>query len=238
MADFELNELELLQREKVATGQTKTRNDQFEKDGYFVVEDLWDPEELYYPIPKERGQFLYYGSLEKFDFIPYTPNNPATPSPTILTRESHPQYKKIHFELGKKLEKIVGNKLYRTYYHDRYYFEDSSPIKKRLRCDSSEISVLINISNNFEEDWPLWIKTPDTYMDKKKSVVLVPGQERSITLKPGDGLIFKGCERPTWRSPMPLPKKKWFRKKTKEFYSHQIFFHYVLANGIRSQLGR
>ena len=52
------------------------------------------------------------------------------------------------------------------------------------------------------------IKTPDTYTDKKKTTVLVPGENRSLVLKPGDGLLYKGCERPHWRDPMPTPKKK------------------------------
>jgi hypothetical protein len=53
-----------------------------------------------------------------------------------------------------------------------------------------------------------YIKTPDTYVDKKKKdVVLVPGEERSLCLEPGDGLLYKGCERPHWRDPMPGAKK-------------------------------
>ena len=27
----------------------------FEKDGYLVVKDLWDPEELYHPVPEQKG---------------------------------------------------------------------------------------------------------------------------------------------------------------------------------------
>ena len=81
---------------------------------------------------------------------------------------------------------------------------------------------------------PFWIKTPDTYTDKKKTTVLVPGENRSLVLKPGDGILYKGCERPHWRDAMPglnkKKNKKLFGKKTSETetYYHQIFFHYVL----------
>ena len=82
------------------------------------------------------------------------------------------------------------------------------------------------------------IKTPDTYTDKKKSSVLVPGEERTAVLDPGDGLIYKGCERPHWRDEMPTPKTtKIFGKKKKDqttYYYHQIFFHYVLQDGERA----
>ncbi len=58
------------------------------------------------------------------------------------------------------------------------------------------------------------------------------GEERAVCLEPGDGMIYKGCERPHWREPMPGKKKTWWNRK--EDYYHQIFFHYVLADGIRS----
>ena len=39
-----------------------------------------------------------------------------------------------------------------------------------------------------------WIKTPDKYADKKKTQVLVPGENRSLSLEPGDGLLYKGYD--------------------------------------------
>ena len=101
----------------------------------------------------------------------------------------------------------------------------------------------IHISTNLPDDlkdWPFKIKTPDTYTDKNKTSVLVPGEERSAILNPGDGLIYKGCERPHWRDAMPGiskgKKSKLFGKNNKptEYYYHQIFFHYVLQDGERA----
>ena len=139
--------------------------------------------------------------------------------------------------MRKKLEDIIGRKLYNTYYYDRYYFP-GQPLTKHADRDACEISVSIHISTNLsekEKDWPFRIKTPDTYTDKKKSNILVPGEERSVVLNPGDGLIYKGCERPHWRDPMPGTKSKIFKKKDKtEYYYHQIFFHYVLQDGQRA----
>ena len=65
-----------------------------------------------------------------------------------------------------------------------------------------------------------------------------PGENRSVVLQPGDGMIYKGCERPHWRDPMPTPRRRKrdiiLRRKEKEYYYHQIFFHYVLADGQRA----
>ena len=64
------------------------------------------------------------------------------------------------------------------------------------------------------------------------------GLRRRSSLEPGDGLLYKGCERPHWREPMPLPRRRkrdiLLRKEQKEYYYHQIFFHYVLQDGIRA----
>ena len=134
-------------------------------------------------------------------------------------------------------------KLYNTYYYDRYYFPGQA-LTKHADRDACEISVSIHISTNLPDDlkdWPFMIKTPDIYTDKKKTAVLVPGEERSLVLNPGDGLLYKGCERPHWRDAMPgTPKgkksKKLFGKgPQEEQYYHQIFFHYVLQDGERAQ---
>ena len=41
-------------REATNTGTAWTRNEDFDKNGYLVVKDLWDPEELYHPVPEEE----------------------------------------------------------------------------------------------------------------------------------------------------------------------------------------
>ena len=140
-----------------------------------------------------------------------------------------------------KLEEIIGRKLYNTYYYDRYYYPGQE-LTKHADRDACEISVSVHVSTNLEgkdADWPFWIKTPDTYTDKKKTTVLVPGENRSLVLKPGDGLLYKGCERPHWRDKMPgftgkKSKKLFGKTPTQEQYYHQIFFHYVLADGQRA----
>ena len=55
---------------------------------------------------------------------------------------------------------------------------------------------------------PIWVKTPDTYTDETKASVLVPGENRAVILQPGDGMIYKGCERPHWRDAMPTPRRR------------------------------
>ena len=41
----------LMYQERLNSETSWTRNQQFDKNGYLVVKDLWDPEELYHPVP-------------------------------------------------------------------------------------------------------------------------------------------------------------------------------------------
>jgi len=235
-----MTELQIVQQEKLNTGSSWTRNDQFDKDGYLVIKDLWDAEELYHPLPDIKGQLNYWDkNPEHFNHTEVEQQVEGS-----LARYWHPQYRVIHSGVRNKLEKIIGRKLYNTYYYDRYYFPGQA-LARHADRPACEISVSIHISTNLpddEKDWPFKIKTPDTFTDpKKKDTVLVPGEERSAVLNPGDGLLYKGCERPHWRDPMPgtplgKKSKKLFGKKPQvEQYYHQIFFHYVLQDGQRAQ---
>ena len=231
-----MTEVQIMGTEKMNSGSSPTNNKQFDKDGYIVVKNLWDPEELYHPVPDMRGQLDYWGkSLEQFNYTDIERQVEGS-----LARYWHPQYRVIHTHIRKKLEKEIGRKLYNTYYYDRYYFPGQE-LTKHTDRDACEISVTIHISTNLPDDlkdWPVKIKTPDTYVDGDKSAILVPGEERSAVLEPGDGMVYKGCERPHWRDPMPIPRvrkrDKWLRRKQPEYYYHQIFFHYVLQDGRRA----
>jgi hypothetical protein len=232
----QMTEEQLQWQERYNTGTTWTRNEFFEKNGYLVIKNLWDSKELYHPVPSERGLITYYGkNLDQFNYNPLEQQVEGS-----LARYWHPQYRIIHSGIRMKLEKELGRKLYNTYYYDRYYFPGQE-LKRHADRDACEISVTVHISTNLEgkdANWPIWIKTPDTYTDKKKTQILVPGENHSVVLHAGDGMVYKGCERPHWRDPMPNPnnKKSLFGKKEdKEYYYHQIFFHYVVQDGQRAQ---
>lgn len=226
-----MTELQLMMQERMNTGTAWTHNESFEKNGYLVIKNLWDSEELYHPLPEERGQMNWWGkNMDQFNHQPIEMQVEGS-----LARYWHPQYRQIHTGIRLKLEKELGRKLYNTYYYDRYYFPGQE-LTRHADRDACEISVTVHVSTNLtgeDADWPIWIKTPDTYVDKKKTQVLVTGENHSVVLKPGDGMVYKGCERPHWRNPMPKGKANWFSKK--QFYYHQIFFHYVLSDGIRCQ---
>lgn len=229
----QMNEVDILRQERNNTGTSWTRNAQFDKQGYFVVRKLWNPQDLYCPVPADKGQYNYHTkSLDDYTYIPIERQVEGSTS-----RYWYPPYRYVHSQIRLKIEKIIGRKLYNTYYYDRFY-NPGQALAKHTDRPACEISVTLHVSTNLEGDdanWPIHIKTPDTYVDKTKQQILIPGEKRSAVLNPGDAMIYKGCERPHWRDPMPKPKKKRFQKERTDYYYHQIFFHYVLQDGLRAE---
>ena len=225
-----MKELDLVGQEWRNTGTTWTKNEQFDKDGYFVVKNLWDSKELYHPLPPERGMYSWFGDrLDQF----YQQQDVEEQVEGSLARYTHPQYKKIHIKIKNKLEEIIGRRLYETYYYDRYYFPGQE-LTRHADRDACEISVTVHISTNIKQEWPIWVKTPDTFTDKTKKSLLTTGEDRSVILEPGDGMIYKGCERPHWRYLLPGTIDMQLNPLQEQLYYHQIFFHYVLQDGERA----
>jgi hypothetical protein len=232
MAQYEGTKEELDRQERINSGTSKTGNGFFDLNGYLVIKDIWNPKDLYCVPPKERGQMTWWGS--KMDQFNYKPEEGQVSG--SLARYSYPPYNTIHSQIRLKVEKEIGKKLYNTYYYDRFYFPGQE-LKKHADRDACEISVTFHISTNLKTPWPIWIKTPDIYTDIKKTGILKKGEERSVFLNPGDAMVYKGCERPHWRDAMPTEyTRTWYgRKKEKDgLYYHQVFFHYVLADGQRA----
>lgn len=227
-----MNEHQILMSEKFNSNTSPTGNAVFDKNGYLVIRDLWDPRELECPVPNLRGQLNYYGKKEdQFQHIPEEMQVQGS-----VARYWHPQYREIHSQIRLKIEKAIGKKLYNTYYYDRFYFPGQE-LKRHTDREACEISVTVHIGTNFPKqhaDWPIWVKAPDTYADDKKDKILEQGKSHAVILQPGDGMVYKGCERPHWREPLIKPKSFGLFSQKKELYYHQIFFHYVLQDGIRA----
>ena len=140
-----------------------------------------------------------------------------------LARYNHPSYKSAHHIILKLIENILEMDLLPTYFYDRFYYvgQELSRHKDRPSC---EISATLQISTNREGAWPIWFQLPDN-------------SENSVSMKNGDMVIYKGCEREHWREPLQSRNgkvKKFInnlQKKEDDTYHHQIFFHYVNAQG-------
>lgn len=155
------------------------------------------------PIPEERGKLTYDRKGNMIEHVPL-----ETQVMGSVSHYNHPQWRDTHIDVMNRVASALGEKLYPTYYFDRFYFkgQELSRHKDRGAC---EISVTANISHNLDYDWPIHFRMPD-------------GKTLSYTMKPGQGVMYRGCVLEHWRDPM---------EGDDESYLHQIFFHYVRANG-------
>jgi hypothetical protein len=218
-------------QERLNSGTSPTNNEEFDKNGYLVLRNLWDPKDLYSEPPAIKGQYNYFGKIDRFNHCPVENQVEGSTS-----RYYWPPYKYAHSQIRLKLEEAIGKKLYNTYYYDRFY-NPGQALANHADRPACEISVTVHVGSNISTPWPIWIKTPDTYLDANKTIIVSRGENRSVILNPGDGMIYKGCERPHWRDPMPGEyHRTWYGRKVEKegLYYHQVFFHYVLADGNRA----
>jgi len=226
-----MTEEDIIKSELEHSGTSWTRNESFDKNGFLVLQNLYDPQELFHPVPKIRGQLNYRS--KKLDDVEYIEEESQVEG--SLARYWHPQYRKIHSDIRLKIEKQIGRKLYNTYYYDRFYFPGQE-LKKHTDRPACEISISVHISTNLEEYWPIFIKTPYVFAESQECTkvkkLINTGDIVAVNLNPGDGVLYKGCERPHWRDKMPGTFE--MMSGGEELYYHQIFFHYVLQDGIRA----
>ena len=179
----------------------------FDRNGYLYVPNAVDFKSLYCspPVDKE-GQRIT--GIERHFRHQKTEFNSVEPQVNgSLARYNHPFYKATHYSLMKKIEGILSMDLLPTYYFDRFYYEGQELTRHKDR-PSCEISATVQISTNRDEAWPIWFQRPDQ-------------TENSVSMKNGDMVLYKGCEREHWREPLTGENS----------YHHQIFFHYVNAQG-------
>lgn len=82
------------------------------------------------------------------------------------------------------VEKESNNKLIPTYTYARIYTKGNILPKHKDR-KSCEISTTLNLGG---DSWPIYLK------DKKRKTI-------KVDLKPGDMLLYKGCDLEHWRNP-------------------------------------
>ena len=157
-----LKDIEL--QEKFNTGTSKTNHESFEKNGYLVIKDLWNPDELYRENTNEEGQKNYWGKREdQFTEVPKEMQVEGS-----YSSYWHPQYRSIHSQIRLKLEKIISKKLYNTYYYDRFYYPGQA-LAIHADRPACEISVSVHIGDNVKERWPCLLYTSPSPRDMRRS---------------------------------------------------------------------
>ena len=118
----------------------------------------------------------------------------------------------------KVMQKKTGLRLVPTYSYCRLY-RTGNILKRHKDRPSCEISTTLNLGG---DSWPILIDPTgsDNVIDEYKNIHK-PGAPKGVevNLKPGDMLIYSGCELEHWREP--------FKGKL----CGQVFLHYNHADG-------
>jgi hypothetical protein len=122
---------------------------------------------------------------------------------SAFTAYAHPLSEHLLLDLQPLIEDSCEKKLFPTYSYVRLYTRGAR-LKKHVDRPACEYSVTINLASS-SAAWPVNISNG-----------LV---EQSISLQPGDALLYKGCECPHWRDVLL------------DSWSLQVFLHYVDSKG-------
>jgi len=111
-----------------------------------------------------------------------------------------------------KMEEVTGLKLYPSYTYARIY-KKGDVLKRHKDRFSCEISTTMNLGG---DDWPIYLEPDSTKGGVKDGMGYVSDNTKGVKvdLKPGDMLVYSGCELEHWRN----------KFKGKECV--QVFLHY------------
>jgi hypothetical protein len=107
-------------------------------------------------------------------------------------------------ELRPAVERATGLSLFPTYAYFRIY-KHGDVLERHRDRPSCEISMTLALGGRSDEPWPIWIEGA--------------AGPAAVPLKPGDVLIYRGCECDHWREAFAGE------------HAAQVFLHYVDQNG-------
>ena len=181
-------------------------------------------------VSYELANFCYNYFLLKRDAVSFMYKNNITAESPILGRWDDPQVPGAYslygdFVMETLLMKVLpvmkektGMDLIPTYSYARVY-QTGSELKRHKDRPSCEISTTLNLGG---DPWPIFIDPTgsNNVIDEYKNIHK-PGAPKGVKvdLKPGDMLIYSGCELEHWREPFEGQ------------LCGQVFLHYNHADG-------
>lgn len=166
----------------------------FQARGYAVIKDLVPADRVaqlrnHLTQRAKAGTMLMAGDEQ----VPGTPNV-----------YGDAQLDALMLEIKPRVEACTGLSLHPTYSFARIY-KKGDVLEAHRDRDACEISISLNLGQEPEDPWKLYIEGPDAPF--------------AAELRPGDVLLYKGIEKTHWRD--AYEGERLF----------QVFMHYVDANG-------
>jgi hypothetical protein len=167
---------------------------QFQEKGYCVVKNVLSDE-----LRDFVTQYALFDEMQDF-------NADGVQVPNAHAKYADPAMEVILLHIQKIMQENTGLELFPTYSFHRVY-RNGDELKTHKDRPSCEISATMCFNYSYDDSkysWPI-------YMEGFKA-----------ELKPGDMVIYKGCDLLHWREPFDYEEDAWHV---------QGFFHYVDKNG-------
>ena len=132
--------------------------------------------------------------------------------PNTYSQYSNIAMETLMLKCQPKMEEVTGLKLYPAYTYARIY-KKGDELKRHKDRFSCEISTTMNLGG---DDWPIYLSPNENVgaPDGKNIKAASKAKGIKVDLKPGDMLVYSGCELEHWRE----------KFKGKECI--QVFLHY------------
>jgi hypothetical protein len=169
----------------------------FDRDRLVVLRRLLEGQELSL-LYRYTGKLALLGVMHSGD----------SQVPDALCSYGDPIMEGLLSKLLPTVEKGSGLRLFPTYSYFRVY-KTGDVLGRHTDRPSCEISLSLCLGYEGRGPWPIWIEGPRG--------------AASVSLEPGDGLLYRGIECPHWRLPFEGSRLA------------QTFLHYVDQQGAYSQ---
>ena len=117
--------------------------------------------------------------------------------PNTYSQYSNIAMETLMLKCQPKMEEVTGLKLYPAYTYARIY-KKGDELKRHKDRFSCEISTTMNLGG---DDWPIYLSPNENVgaPDGKNIKAASKAKGIKVDLKPGDMLVYSGCELEHWR---------------------------------------
>ena len=190
----------------------------FKENGYVVIRNFLTPEiaRLMYEysitkVQRENYRYTYHRNTYHEDWDGKWGD---TQTPNAYSAYADPLMESLLILSKNSMEEFTGLTLLPQYSYWRFY-QKHSDLKRHKDRNSCEISTTLCLGYDVSDvdqsvypdyDWPMWVQGKS-------------GEEIPVHMKPGDMIIYRGCDLDHWREPFI------------GLNHAQIFMHYNDVNG-------
>ena len=195
---------------------------EFKKDGCELVKNI---------IPKETLKLIHKYTFEKNANEVKNDMNSYNYSDIVPGPHTYNNYSDMYMELiattiQRDIEQVTNLQLFPTYTFYRTYFPGNT-LKHHIDKPPCDISATILLDAHYKNDssyrWKIFAD-PEPYRNNETlDPYNIPDNKGvGIEQKPGDALIYRGCDIPHWREEFVAEEGS---------YHTQLFCHFIDKNG-------